>query len=117
MNEKFRKIAEELLSRDLNSKSKELPSSHSLELERRDEELVELRAQMKHVQTENERIKKRLQNEEEIQRTIEMTDHDLVSTLTMQCFSLYHNKHVNFTRNLLFFNSNGHDTHEKPALL
>ena len=89
MNQKFQKIAEELISRDLNSKSKKLSNSSSLELESRDKELAHLRAQLKHVQAENDRIKKRLQNEEEIQRTIEMTDLDLVSDLKLGVVLLY----------------------------
>lgn len=44
----------------------------------RDREIEELNTKLNHMETENERIKKRLQNEEEIQRTIEMTDKDLV---------------------------------------
>jgi len=75
-NKKFQKIAGELISRDLN-KSRKLSVSDALELESRDKELADVRTQLKRVQIENERIKKRLQNEEEIQRTIEMTDQDL----------------------------------------
>ena len=81
-NKKFQKIAGELISRDLN-KSRKLSDSDALELESRDKELADMRTQLKRVQMENERIKKRLQNEEEIQRTIEMTDQDLVSKLEM----------------------------------
>ena len=81
-NKKFQKIAGELISRDLN-KSRKLSVSDALELESRDKELADVRTQLKRVQIENERIKKRLQNEEEIQRTIEMTDQDLVSKLEM----------------------------------
>ena len=86
-NQKFQKIAGELISRDL-KKSRNHSDSNALELESRDKELADLRTQLKRVQVENERIKKRLQNEDEIQRTIEMTDQDLVNKLEL-IFRLY----------------------------
>ena len=89
MNQKFQKIAEELISRDVNNKSKKLSNGSSLELESKDKELAHLRAQLKQVQAENDRIKRRLQNEEDIQRTIEMTDLDLVSDLELSVTLLY----------------------------
>ena len=81
INQKFQNIAEELISRYLNESR--YSNSSSDELSSKQNEVAVLRAQLNQMQAENERIKKRLQNEEEIQRTIEMTDQDLVRFFTL----------------------------------
>lgn len=77
-NRKFQTIAIEMICRYLEEKEV-FTDNCSDGMASRDGEITKLRDLLQQMHTENEKIKKRLQNEEEIQRTIELTDQDLVS--------------------------------------
>ena len=75
---KFQTTAIKLITKYLGDNADANNNVHS-EISKRDSEIEDLRSQLSHKEAENERFKKRLHNEEEIQRTIEMADQDLVS--------------------------------------
>ena len=75
---KFQTTAIKLITKYLGDNADANNNVHS-EISKRDSEIEDLRRQLSHKEAENERFKKRLHNEEEIQRTIEMADQDLVS--------------------------------------
>ena len=89
-NDKFQAVAEDLISKFFRDDSgiNEVASS----LAKRDKDLLEVQNRLNDQMAENERLKKRLQNEDEIKRTIELTDKDLVShsfSSTLSCLEMF----------------------------
>lgn len=88
-NAKFQAVAEELISKFLHDDSN-VTNEAASSLEKRDKDLLQVQNRLNDQIAENERLKKRLQNEDEIKRTIELTDKDLVSYSVSSTLSLRH---------------------------
>ncbi len=85
-NAKFQSLAKDVISKFLadnpRNSSEQKATTLKKDLAARDKEITELHALLREREAEKEKMKRRLQNEEEIQRTIEMTDQDLVGDIS-----------------------------------